>query len=82
MSENSNTITIDEKEYNFDELTEEQKGLVNIYRTWSTDLNDLRLEIAKLESALRDLTRDITSSVSVKVEDWKNSSWQIGKTSV
>ena len=47
MSENSNTITIDEKEYNFDELTEEQKGLVNIYRTWSTDLNDLRLEIAK-----------------------------------
>lgn len=78
----TNTITIDDKEYNYDDLTTEQQGLVNIYRTWASELNDLRLEVAKGESALRDLTREITASVNEEVEDWKNNSWQNGKFSV
>ncbi len=60
MSEKESTITIEDKEYKFDDLTEQQQSLVSIYRTWSKELNDLRLDVAKSESALRDLTREIT----------------------
>jgi len=69
MSEEKNVITIEDKEYTIDELTDEQRSLVGIYRSWSSELNELRLEVAKVEAALRDLTREITSSVTEEVED-------------
>jgi hypothetical protein len=69
MSEKESTITIEDKEYKFDDLTEQQQSLVSIYRTWSKELNDLRLDVAKTESALRDLTREITSSFKEEEEE-------------
>jgi len=69
MSEEKNVITIEDKEYTIDELTDAQRSLVGIYRSWSSELNELRLEVAKVEAALRDLTREITSSVTEEVED-------------
>jgi len=72
MSEKESTITIEDKEYKFGDLTEQQQSLVSIYRTWSKELNDLRLDVAKTESALRDLTREITASMEeeeAEVED-------------
>jgi hypothetical protein len=69
MSENKSTITIEDKEYEFDDLTEQQQSLVSIYRKWSEELNDLRLEVAKSESALRDLTREITASIKEEPEE-------------
>jgi hypothetical protein len=69
MSENKSTITIEDKEYEFDDLTEQQQSLVSIYRQWSKELNDLRLEVAKSESALRDLTREITASIKEEPEE-------------
>lgn len=68
MSEKESTITIEDKEYKFDDLTEQQQSLVSIYRTWSKELNGLRLDVAKTESALRDLTREITSSFNEEEE--------------
>lgn len=72
MAEESPTITIDDKEYKVEDLTKEQQSLVTIYRKWSEELNESRLEMAKLESALRDLTREITNSVTEQ-EDESNS---------
>jgi hypothetical protein len=69
MSEKESTITIEDKEYKFDDLTEQQQSLVSIYRTWSKELNGLRLDVAKTESALRDLTREITSSFNEEEEE-------------
>jgi hypothetical protein len=69
MSEKESTITIEDKEYKFDDLTEQQQSLVSIYRTWSKELNGLRLDVAKTESALRDLTREITSSFKEEEEE-------------
>jgi len=69
MSETNGTITIEDKEYKFDDLTEQQQSLVSVYRQWSGDLNDLRLEVAKTEAAIRDLTREITASTSEEAED-------------
>ncbi|MBT4972084.1 MAG: hypothetical protein HOM84_06020 [Thiotrichales bacterium] len=68
MSEKESTITIEDKEYKFGDLTEQQQSLVSIYRTWSKELNDLRLDVAKTESALRDLTREITASMEEEAE--------------
>jgi hypothetical protein len=68
MSEKESTITIEDKEYKFGDLTEQQQSLVSIYRTWSKELNDLRLDVAKTESALRDLTREITASMGEEAE--------------
>jgi hypothetical protein len=69
MSEKQSTITIEDKEYKFEELTEQQQSLVSIYRQWSGELNDLRLDVAKTESALRDLTREITASTNEEAGD-------------
>lgn len=71
MSEQtSQTININGKDYVLADLSDAVRTLVNVYSTWQNDLieaqkalTEAKLELAKTEAALRDLTREIVAEV-------------------
>jgi len=56
-------ITIEGKNYNFQDLTPDVQNMVTLYNSWSTDLVKQRTEIIKLELAIRSVTQDIMNSM-------------------
>lgn len=71
MSEQtSQTININGKDYVLADLSDAIRSLINVYSTWQNDLveaqkafTEAKLEIAKTEAAMRDLTREIVVAV-------------------
>lgn len=71
MSEQtSQTININGKDYVLADLSDSVRSLINVYSTWQNDLaeaqkalTEAKLEIAKTEAAMRDLTREIVAAV-------------------
>jgi|GEM_PF-1032631 len=57
------TVMIDGTDYEIDKLTPAARTLISFYQTWSNELAVARLEVAKLEAALRQLSTEIISTV-------------------
>lgn len=57
------TVTIENVEYNVDELSDKAKQLLAIYQKWSQDTAEARMVLAKNEAALRDLTLELKQVV-------------------
>lgn len=56
-------LTVDGVEYKVEELSDTVKKLLGIYQIWAKELDELRLDVAKHEAALRDLSREISLTV-------------------
>lgn len=63
------TIMINDKLYVMDDLPEQVKQLIGVYRKWATDLSEARLEVAKHEAAMRDLASEISRTVAASEMD-------------
>jgi chromosome segregation ATPase len=71
MSETkTQSISINGKDYDLATMSDSVKSLISVYNTWQNDLaeankafTEAKLEIAKTEAALRDLTREIIEAV-------------------
>lgn len=63
-----NTITVDGKEYEPAALSESIKKLISIHNKWNADLDDLRMELAKTEAAIRDLSREIIEVIAAEAK--------------
>ncbi len=57
------TVTIDGVEYEVEKLSPAARSLISFYQTWSGELASARLEVAKLEAALRQLSSEIIAVV-------------------
>lgn len=64
------TVAINGKEYVVAELSDTAKALLQVFNKWQHDrdasiqaLNDAKVELAKNEAALRDLSREIVELV-------------------
>lgn len=56
------TVTIDGVDYEIEKLSPAVRALLGFYQTWSGELAAARLEVAKLEAALRQLSAEIISA--------------------
>lgn len=56
------TITIGNKTYEIEKLSERVKRLVAVYQMWSQEVEKQQLELAKTQAAIRDLTREVITS--------------------
>lgn len=56
-------ITIDGVEYEVDKLSQKTRSLLVVHQDWSAELRTQRLDVAKTEAALRDLSREIITAV-------------------
>jgi hypothetical protein len=68
MAEELKTLTIDGVEYPIADFSEKVQRLIGIHQAWEADAASKRLEVAKSEAALRDLTREILSIVKEEIE--------------
>jgi hypothetical protein len=66
--ENPKTITVDGVEYQVANLSVQTQALVTIHTTWREELQKARLEVAKLEAALRSLEVELLTSVKKDTE--------------
>jgi len=57
------TVLIDGTDYEIEKLSPAARTLISFYQTWSNELAVARLEVAKLEAALRQLSTEIISTV-------------------
>lgn len=53
------TLNIEGQTYAFKTLTNDVKQLVSIYKRWNLELSDLKIEQAKLEAALRNVSGEM-----------------------
>lgn len=63
------TISIDNVEYEVEKLSDRVKRLIAIYGKWTDEAAELRLNLAKNEAALRDLTREISETVKTEAAE-------------
>jgi hypothetical protein len=68
MTEQIKTITIDNVEYEVEKLSPKTQALVRIYQKWVEEQQKQRLDLAKTEAALRDLSRELTEVVKNETE--------------
>lgn len=59
------TISIDGKNYNYDDLTDNVKNLVQLYNKWNLEFQDSKMETMKLEFALTVLSKQIAAEASM-----------------
>lgn len=57
-------ITIGSQQFDLDKLSDNAKHLIGIHRKWVLELEEKRLEVAKVEAALRDLAKELIAMVS------------------
>jgi predicted nucleotide-binding protein len=63
MSDNIKKITIQDKEYNEAELPVDLQKLISIYRKWTAEATEAKLEITKIEAACKELSREIVKNI-------------------
>lgn len=61
------TITVDGVEHPIESFPEEVRRLVGIHQVWEGKLVDARLEVAMIESALRDLNKELTVKIKASL---------------
>ena len=57
-------ITIGSQQFDLEKLSDNVKHLIGIHRKWVLELEEKRLEVAKVEAALRDLAKELIALVS------------------
>lgn len=62
-SEQIKTITVDGIEHQLDIFPKEVQQLVSIHQQWEAKLIDRRLDLALVEAAIRDLTRELSAKI-------------------
>lgn len=68
MTEAIKTVTIDNVEYEVEKLSPKAQALVKIYQKWAAEAQDQKLELAKTDAALRDLSRELIVAVKGEPE--------------
>lgn len=63
MDESLKTIIIDGQEYDLSMFSPVVQRLTQIILVWEKELQETRLEVAKLEAALREANREITAVI-------------------
>jgi predicted nucleic acid-binding Zn-ribbon protein len=59
-------VNIDGTEYRFGDLPAQVKDMVVVMSRWNMELMDKRLEVAKLEHAVKSITNDISKTMKKK----------------
>lgn len=62
------TITVDGTEHDLTTFPPEVQKLVAIHQNWEGKLVEKRLEMAMIEAAVRDLTRELTGKIKEALE--------------
>jgi hypothetical protein len=60
-------LTVDGQQFDVESFSAGVKKLLTIYQQWEQETIKSRLEVAKNEAALRDLTREIQSAITKEV---------------
>lgn len=60
-------ITIKEKNYVLSELSKDIQDLVSIYKRWEIELSDRKIEVFKIEAALKSVGKEI--EVRIEAQD-------------
>lgn len=81
MTDTIKTITIDNVEYEVEKLSVKAQALVKIYQNWANDQQNQKLDLAKTEAALRDLSRELTFVITGKTTSTNNSNNNVPKES-
>ena len=68
MDEQLKTIIIDGQEYDLSMFSPQVQRLTQIILIWEKELQDLRLEAAKSEAALREANREITELIKKELK--------------
>ena len=68
MDEQLKTIIIDGQEYDLSMFSPQVQRLTQIILIWEKELQDLRLETAKSEAALREANREITELIKKELK--------------
>lgn len=68
MTEEIKTVTIDNVEYEVEKLSPKAQALVKIYQKWAAEAQNQKLELAKTDAALRDLSRELIVAVKGEPE--------------
>lgn len=63
-NESNSTIVIDGVSYPIEQFSDKVQTLAEIITIWEQELKKSRLETAKIEAALREANREITSAVT------------------
>jgi hypothetical protein len=69
MAENQiKTITVDGTEHPLTSFSEEVQKLVAIHQQWEGKLVEKRLDLALVEAAIRDLTRELSTKIKEQLD--------------
>ena len=66
--EDIKTVTVDEVEYNYDDLSPEIQQLIDIFNEWNKKEVDARLDLLQIQSAKRDISRTIVEAIKKSTE--------------
>ena len=72
MEDQLKTIIIDGQEYDLSMFSPKIQRLTQIILIWEKELQDLRLEAAKTEAALREANREITELIKAELSPQAN----------
>jgi len=62
------TVTIFDKEYVYDTLSNDLKTMVNLFYKWKKESEEHKLQFLKTEGACRDLAREISEMIETQKE--------------
>lgn len=60
---NVRKVTIQDKEYDENALPSEVQQLIAIYRKWTNEVAEARLEVTKIDAAIKELSREVVSRI-------------------
>lgn len=61
--EKTNTITLDGVTYNVADFSQTVQQAINIYNSFTTDLNKLQLEVVKHQAAIQSVSTQIAEAI-------------------
>ena len=61
------TITVDGEQYLLAQFSTEVQKLVGIHQNWEHKIVEARLEVARSEAAVRDLTRELIAKIQAEL---------------
>jgi hypothetical protein len=70
MEEQVQTITIDGQSYDLTKLSPDVHRLLNARGTWIAEQEKIRLELAKTEFAVAEITRQLIIKIKAEAETW------------
>ena len=62
-------ITVDDVQYDLADFSEGVQRLVAIHKVWEAKVPEAKLEVARAEAAVRDLTRELIDLIKVELAE-------------